>query len=659
MTRLIAIDTETTLIGDPNFGRVPAYVVMSVSTNHGEPYLSLDVDNLFFKFLKEARDTDTELIFHNAGFDLGIFLWNHPEMKPLVIDLCAKKKIHDTMIREKLYDLSTSGDVETQKGSGRYSLAALGKKYLGNDRSADKGEDSWRMRYSELIGVPLAEWPEKASSYALEDASDTLEIFIRQEAIRESSGEGSMNTEGLQVAAALALSEMSFHGIKLDRDYFYKFKQATLIQSDPAKNRLVELGLAEYKSVTRRETKIVETFFRKKKKELVTHIKDNIPKYTKLTAKGNLSTSKADLEELKHDSKVGAWLDYLENEKLLTTYIPQLESAIKEGGIIYPGFKELVNTGRTSSFRQSNLPSTNIQQPPRKEGVRECLVPREGFVFARIDYGALELCSGAQSLYNLFGYSKLKDVLNEGDTPVDLHSWFGAKLLSDVLNETVTYKQFLKLLEKGDKQAKEFRTIAKPIDLSYMGGVGDNTVLSIANATYGLSLEIEHVKKYAKEFFDAFPEILRYRRQLDQLFRKGGKSKRGVRDAEPMYSYDVRGRHRARTSYAACANGYAMQSLAADGAKIALARCYARLPFKAVLFFHDEIMFEIPKNGEVINNIKLCAKEMLLGMKQVLPDVRINVEACVQERYSKEDKYVSQTVVYWVNEGKEAKEVLE
>lgn len=62
----------------------------------------------------------------------------------------------------------------------RVSMAAILWRRFGLDVTADKGPDSWRLRYGELIDVPLAEWPEEAVRYALQDAPKTLAPWLSQ-----------------------------------------------------------------------------------------------------------------------------------------------------------------------------------------------------------------------------------------------------------------------------------------------------------------------------------------------------------------------------------------------------------------------------------------------------------------------------------------------
>ncbi|WP_228556630.1 hypothetical protein [Myxococcus sp. AB025B] len=133
-------------------------------------------------------------------------------------------RFHDVAIREALLDIARGlhgVDPETGRPLGddegaRYPLALLARRHLGLDISADKhAPDAWRLRYGELDGVPLEQWPEGAVKYPLRDARLTLDVHLSQE--RAASGipnGGNLHAEGDQVRAAIALHFASIWGIR-------------------------------------------------------------------------------------------------------------------------------------------------------------------------------------------------------------------------------------------------------------------------------------------------------------------------------------------------------------------------------------------------------------------------------------------------------------
>jgi DNA polymerase I-like protein with 3'-5' exonuclease and polymerase domains len=70
--------------------------------------------------------------------------------------------------------------------------------------------------------------------------------------------------------------------------------------------------------------------------------------------------------------------------------------------------------------------------------VRECFVPRRGYVFAQADYGILELRALAQVLLAMFGKSAMAEALQAGR---ELHLEMAARLLSIPYEEAVARKK--------------------------------------------------------------------------------------------------------------------------------------------------------------------------------------------------------------------------
>ena len=63
------------------------------------------------------------------------------------------------------------------KANKSYALGSLSHRYLGWQ---EYKKDSWRLRYGELIDVPIGEWPEEAIEYPKKDADATLRIALAQ-----------------------------------------------------------------------------------------------------------------------------------------------------------------------------------------------------------------------------------------------------------------------------------------------------------------------------------------------------------------------------------------------------------------------------------------------------------------------------------------------
>lgn len=85
---------------------------------------------------------------------------------------------HRTLGEIEITDDDADGGRGVRVKSG---LGDLLLRYEGLDLSADKkGTDSWRLRYGELIGVPIRDWPPEALRYALEDPVHTAQLRVAQ-----------------------------------------------------------------------------------------------------------------------------------------------------------------------------------------------------------------------------------------------------------------------------------------------------------------------------------------------------------------------------------------------------------------------------------------------------------------------------------------------
>lgn len=137
-------------------------------------------------------------------------------------------RISDILIRQKLIDLARGcylierGPDDQPIGANNYSLAALAWRYCKTQLNKD--DDGPRLKYGELRGVPVDQWPRDAVQYAADDASATGAVWLRQ---WRPSSRLALNFPGKtiadavadefrQVRAALWLKAMSVWGLKTD-----------------------------------------------------------------------------------------------------------------------------------------------------------------------------------------------------------------------------------------------------------------------------------------------------------------------------------------------------------------------------------------------------------------------------------------------------------
>jgi hypothetical protein len=81
------------------------------------------------------------------------------------------------------------------------------------------------------------------------------------------------------------------------------------------------------------------------------------------------------------------------------------------------------------------------------------------------------------------------------------------------------------------------------------------------------------------------------------------------------------------------------QGLAADGAKLALWSLW-RAGYRIVNFIHDEIMIEIAEGANLALHAEIVKDLMVQAMRQVVPDIRVDVQYTISDRWAKNAEVV-------------------
>jgi DNA polymerase I-like protein with 3'-5' exonuclease and polymerase domains len=265
-------------------------------------------------------------------------------------------------------------------------------------------------------------------------------------------------------------------------------------------------------------------------------------------------------------------------------------------------------------------------------------------VFVSIDYGSLELCSVAQQIFNNCGYSTHLTQINSGAEPTDLHSFLGVKIYNEYKDHDMSYEEFVQKLKDGDKEIKNFRTLAKPVGLGFPGGLGPKTMVEFAAITYGVKLSIAEATRLKTIFYNTYPDFAKFMQKTSEKYKTGRRRCDGGGKYSDEYTYTIGSRTRTGCTFTNFANGYLMQSLSSDGAKIALYDTYKFLFGKSqgaiVNFIHDEIIFELKDGLLLEKNTEELSYIMIRAMQKVMPNIRITVEASIMtDRWSKDGPF--------------------
>jgi DNA polymerase I-like protein with 3'-5' exonuclease and polymerase domains len=263
----------------------------------------------------------------------------------------------------------------------------------------------------------------------------------------------------------------------------------------------------------------------------------------------------------------------------LTGLLAKDIAALKQGEI-HARVNSLLETGRTSCGGSAEDGGYNIQNPARTGGVRECFVPRSGYLLVDADFDGLELRTMAQVCLQLLGESKMAEALNAG---LDPHLMLAAQLNDE------TYEAAKARYEAGDKEARQFSKIG---NFGFAGGMGVSTFVQFA-ANNGVALDEAKARAIKDAWIQTWPEFLRYFQRIAAM------TQAGLCQIEQLYSRRWRG----GCSYSQAGNTM-FQGLGADAAKAAgwaiTKACY--LPgsvlygSRVVNFVHDEFLVEVPKD---------------------------------------------------------------
>jgi len=610
--RNLSFDTETELIAPGRYA--PRLICGSFYDGDFSPWLELRAGTI--KTIGDAlEDSETRIIGLNLAFDLAVVCQAEPALLPTVFDALDAGRFWDVGLFERLKAIALNHfRLDPQIGRRpSFSLAELSSKYLGKDRSVEKNDpNSWRLRYAELDGIPLEKWPQAAKSYALDDAKDPFEIYEKQ------AREGTPPLFKETHSHAFALHLMAAWGIRTDPAAVAALKKRLQERVDAATPQLIASGiLRENGSENTNETKkrVLAALgsaapLTKSGEKLASErdlTEDERIKYTK--------TSADVLEECGRDPALSLRLDIAKDRDELSNFVPRLEL-----GTVHPinaRFSVLVSTGRTACSKP------NLQNNPRRSGVRECFVPRPGFVFVFCDYHVAELCSLAQTLIDLFGGSKMADEINAGR---DLHVAFAAGLAG------VSYEDALTRYKAGDKTIKELRQVAKAANFGYPGGLSAARFVDYA-ASMGVEISEAKSKEIRSAWLDSFPEMRRYFDWIASQTRTGS-----FEHIHPRTGF-IRG----GVSYCdGCNQGF--QHLTAIGAKDALfsvaRECYSDpssplFGSRPVVFVHDEIIIEAPETRLTAAAARL-ESIMVDQMRRYTPDVDCKATAAAARRWYKD-----------------------
>jgi len=489
-----------------------------------------------------------------------------------------------------------------------YSLDDLAQRVL--DRAPlDKGEDSWRLRYAELMHVPICDWPVRAVTYAKGDA-----VVCHDLALHLAHLGRNMHDLPAQTRASVALRHIGARGLTVDHTALYDLRTRLEAEHDVLHGRLVG-------------TNIYRANGTKDMAALRTRVSAALGAKAPRTATGQTSTTRDTLAQCVDDPVLQTMVGLSKVDKLLQAFIPALSAY----GVIPCDYNTLVESGRTScrGFRSGDLTGPNMQQLPRAGGVREVFVPRPGHLLCSVDYNALELRTLAQACLGMGFDSSLARAFRQGADP---HMALGLQILAAGGENN-----------PDAVRIKAARQMAKPANFGYPGGLGPDKFVDYARASYGVKFTREEAVALREAWRATWPEVRQFQFRVGAECAKSADNRCAVRHL-------VSERIRAACSYTVACNSF-FQGLAADGAKDAAWHVWkdgADHGAHPVAFIHDEVLAEVPIDT-AHDSAHWLRDTMVARMQAYCPDVPITAEPALADRWYKgmEASYHRGRLVAW------------
>jgi DNA polymerase family A len=617
-------------------------------------------------------DGDELIVGFHIAYDMTVFCAEWPDLIPKIFDVYAANRVSDTMWREKLKDIAEGtyhwGEEEDAKVRLNYNLAEVA--YRRCRMRLEKG--TWQLRFGELIDTPMAFWPLEAQQYAVTDAVATDAVWLDQEREDRERDVSYLEDEFRQARAYFWLQLMGCWGFHTDPESVRAFAQKAKLKYEALRDELLTTGLVTSK--TSKKTGI--TKYTKKKapvQELVRQEKQGKGQKVPLTKKAEKKLE--GLEELLENEHVPAkraaierriqvcldsvmtdkdvcsrsdhpllkkYADLSHYEHMLKSDVPLLEI-----GLEFPihGKFDLANSGRTTSTL--HFGKGNTQNWSTSNGMRECVMPRPGCVFAVGDYAGFELRTWSQVCLWMFGQTRMGQMLNAG---LDPHLEMAARIMG------ISYEE-AKADFDADKKGRVYlpRQTSKTGNFGLPGGLGPDRLVDYARKNYNVILTRPKAVELSEHWRGTWPEAPLY---LDN-------AKRFMNSGEKQVKYFVSNRYRGDLRFTEYANGF-FQALAADAAKASgflIARaCYAQpesvlYGSRPCMFIHDEFVLEVTDDEHAHDKAVELACLMVLGASPFLPDIPPVVDPLLCRRWSKAADAVwdqNRRLVPWVPKTKAA-----
>lgn len=314
--------------------------------------------------------------------------------------------------------------------------------------------------------------------------------------------------------------------------------------------------------------------------------------------KTGYSTGVSELEKLINFHPIIKYiLEYRQLEKLRNTYLNTLPKLVDKNNRIHTTYAQDTSTGRLSSSNP-NLQNIPIRSTIGAE-IRKAFIAPTGFKLLTADYSQIELRIVASLAKDHFMINAFKN--NE-----DIHTRVAAEINN------------IKL----DQVTKEQRRNAKAINFGIIYGI----------SPYGLAantgIDIKHAKNYIDKYFELYPSIKKYMREVVAFAQKNGyvETLFGRKRLLPEIESKIPGVNQAAQR---AAINMPIQGTAADILKAAMIEIDKKLgtvskKTKLLLQVHDELVFEVP--DEDVKKVAKFVKTVMENIYKLEVPIIVGIE---------------------------------
>ncbi len=610
--KIIAVDTETDLFTPFN-----KLVCFQWSDGETTEVLSGKFDRERIKrlLISWMKDSEVRLVFCNSKFDLSVLVQFFGSYD-WAFKLLDANQVIDLQLLEQLILLQRGEftDPEKKREKKAWSMAQLCERYLGV--VPDKGSDTWRLRYEELMDVPVSEWPDEAYAYARKDAYLTQQLG--EVMLKDVLPELTYGLEGLcfETRADFALKVTTLTGIRTDKKKVNTLEHKLTSEIDVAFSTMAKAGMFQMNKHggVKRNAKGNPQKNMAVIKGMIEEDYRSRGSIRPSTPTGEVAVSEEALRPCIAPPLV-TFHSILKQYKILNTYIPFMKEASVSN--IYGEYFCLVSTGRTASRKP------NMQNFPKDEVVRGCFIPStDDSVFISVDYDAAELKAHAQVCWEKYGYSDLRTAFLEGKDP---HMIMAAAILKKDYAWCVA--------NKSTPEVKNARALGKASNFGWWGGMGIPKFIADSWSKYGIRIDFATATMLRTLHMKMWGEAKAYYADAAKATSSLGDRRLTLLTGMTIGNIDY-------TQYC----NYQFQGLVGHGAKRALydvvKASYAKngslKGSRVAYFIHDEVLLEVPRD-KYHEYAETFAQIMRDALQKDIPDVPITASPSASMMLCKQD----------------------